>query len=104
LEPKIPRFDMCKLIITTAVYGFGDASGAGFGSTFGDQNSVHFQHGIWGSYAEAKSSNYRELATLVMSLEEGVASGRLRSSEVWIFTDNLTMESIFGRDVLLVLC
>jgi hypothetical protein len=37
------------------------------------------------------SSNYREFVNLVQTLEQGVHSGKLHHTEVWIFTDNSTL-------------
>lgn len=83
--------------INVALYGFGDASGAGFGRTIGNAQGVEFSHGLWGKDTEAASSNFRELHNLVTTLEEGVKSGKLLHSEVWIFTDNSTAESVFWK-------
>ena len=44
-----------------------------------------------------QTSNYRELGNLVHTLEDGVASGRLSHSEVWIFTGNTTAEGVFWK-------
>jgi hypothetical protein len=83
--------------ICTALYGFGDASGSGFGSTFGGGEQLVFRHGIWGKDDDSSSSNFRELNNLVTTLESGVRSGYLALSEVWIFTDNFTAESVFYK-------
>jgi hypothetical protein len=84
--------------IATVSYGFGDASGNGFGSTFVLPNStLQFCHGTWGTDIEDSSSNYRELLNLVMALEHGLGEGSLQHSEVFIFTDNTTAESCFYK-------
>jgi hypothetical protein len=46
---------------------------------------------------ESASSNYRELRNLVEVLEDGVSTGDLRHSEVFLFTDNFTAEAAFNR-------
>lgn len=43
------------------------------------------------------SSNFQELANLVMALEEGLHSGDFSICEVFIFTDNLTEEECFYK-------
>ena len=48
-------------VVFTAYYGFGDASSGGFGATVERVDGVHGRFGLWGSDAENKSSNYREL-------------------------------------------
>ena len=69
VPPK--RFVRSKLIVT-ACYGFGDASGSGFGSTIATPDGVRFRHGLWGRDCNKRSSNYRELRNLVEAIEEGV--------------------------------
>jgi hypothetical protein len=56
-----------------------------------------YRHGIWGSDAEGKSSNWRELTNLVETLEGEASEGRLRGCEVFVFTDNSTAEAAFFR-------
>ena len=99
LAPDHPpiRFVRSKCIATVP-YGFGDASGNGFGSTFMPPNgTIMFCHGVWGTDSEATSSNYRELFNLVLALEEGLHTGSLLHSEVFIFTDNTTAEGCFYK-------
>jgi hypothetical protein len=83
--------------LVTAVYGFGDASSGGFGSSVGLEQGIHGRFGVWGSDAEDQSSNYRELRNLVETVEEEAVAGRLKQSELWLFTDNSTAESCFSR-------
>jgi hypothetical protein len=76
------------------VYGFGDASAAGFGATVDRPGRGLFgRFGIWGKDAEDGSSNYRELRNLVETVEEEAAEDYLEGGELWIFTDNSTAES-----------
>ncbi len=84
--------------ISVAIYGFRDASGSGFGGSFGLPNGdVLFRYGVWGRDSESASSNYRELNNLVMMIEEGIHSGELLHSELFVFTDNTTAESAYYR-------
>jgi hypothetical protein len=53
----------------TVVYSFGDASGSGFGSSFKIGEEIRYLNGQWNEDHGSKSSNYRELANLVYSLE-----------------------------------
>ena len=114
--PVVPRFrtDLEALLLLTAspspvkrivrrkelvtvVYGFGDASSGGFGSSMGLSEGIHGRFGVWGRDEEDQSSNYRELCNLVDSVEEEAMAGRLNHSELWMFTDNSTAESCFTR-------
>mmetsp|Transcript_21443 Transcript_21443/g.30696 ORF Transcript_21443/g.30696 Transcript_21443/m.30696 type:complete len:502 (+) Transcript_21443:2685-4190(+) len=90
------RFVRSKLI-ATACYGFGDASGSGFGSTVQGLDGVRYRHGLWGRDNNAKSSNYRELCNLVEVIEEGVLDGSLEGAELFLFTDNTVAESAFYK-------
>ena len=82
-------------------YFFGDASGAGFGMsgwTPGDEK-VEVDFGAWQpDKMKGSSSNFRELANIVMKVEQMASEGRLNSlAEVFIFTDNMHAESAFYR-------
>lgn len=50
-------------------YGFGDASGVGFGMTVKNASGPLYKGGTW-TMKEESSSNYRELANLVESITE----------------------------------
>jgi len=81
-----------------AIYGFVDASSAGFGSSFElPQGMLFFRHGLWGRDADSASSNFRELCNLVDSIDEGVQNGELSNSELFIFTDNTTAEGCYYK-------
>jgi hypothetical protein len=70
----------------------------GFGSSFSfpdGQTQYHF--GSWGQDFDDTSSNFRELLNLVLALENGVTSGLLANTEVFVFTDNVTAESCFYK-------
>jgi hypothetical protein len=75
------------------VYGFGDASGKGFGSTFTVPNGVSFRIGVWKPDESDESSNWQEFTNVVESLVEEAASGRLGNSQVYFFIDNTMVEA-----------
>jgi hypothetical protein len=79
------------------VYSFSDASGSGFGGSWYNGERVAYQSGQWAEDYAARTSNFRELANLVIALEQAHERGSLRNSEVFIFTDNSTAESNFFR-------
>jgi hypothetical protein len=69
-QPEIPpRRQVRPTQMAVAIYQFGDASGAGFGSPLVIGNTVFYQHGQWNQDHADESSNYRELANLVYSIE-----------------------------------
>jgi hypothetical protein len=78
-------------------YGFGDASGSGFGSAVQGPDGLWYRHGLWGSDTNKKSSNYRELCNLVETIEEGVCNGTLKGAELFLFTDNTVAEAAFYK-------
>jgi hypothetical protein len=84
--------------IAVAVYGFVDASSIGFGSTLIlPDGCTAFRHGCWGRDTDDESSNFKELSNLVTTIEEGVASGELVGTELFIFTDNSTAKGAFYK-------
>ena len=80
-----------------AVYGFGDASGTGFGASVKIGGVTVWQSGQWSWTFKQESSNYRELANLVQVLESLAAKGVLDGCEIFMFTDNSTAESAHFR-------
>jgi hypothetical protein len=80
-----------------AVYQFGDASGAGFGSSLFVNGSLYYRHGQWTASYSDESSNFRELANLVLAIEEAYAKGLLSNSELFVFTDNSAAEGAFYK-------
>jgi hypothetical protein len=81
-----------------AIYSFVDASGRGFGSTFQVGNKVFFQYGQWPeNISDTMSSNWRELANLVESLEVEVQERGLSDCEIFLFTDNTTAEAAYWK-------
>jgi hypothetical protein len=84
--------------VATAVYGFVDASGRGFGSTFQIGSKMYFQYGQWPDrISETMSSNWRELDNLVESIEVEVREKGLSDCEIFLFTDNTTAEAAYSK-------
>jgi hypothetical protein len=83
--------------IVTVIYGFGDASGSGLGATFTCGTGFNFRVGVWGEAEQPESSNWKEFTNVVESLEEEGAAGNLSMTEVFMFTDNSTVESCAAK-------
>ena len=77
----------------SVIYGFGDASGTGLGATFTCGTGFNYRIGVWGPDDAGQSSNWREFTNIVESLEEEAGLGNLANTEVFMFTDNSTVES-----------
>jgi hypothetical protein len=92
-----PRRHMRLSSSAVAVYQFGDASGAGFGSSLFVNGSLYYRHGQWTSAFSDESSNFRELANLVHAIEEAHSKGLLENSELFVFTDNSAAEGAFYK-------
>ena len=96
MEPPLRLIRGKKLYIVK--YGFGDASGSGFGSSWEDSNGgVSYRFGTWGSDGSSKSSNYRELRNLVDTLEDLSVNEDLSGMEMFLFTDNSVAENAFYK-------
>ena len=93
----VPEVSIRSKSIMTIVYGFGDASGTGLGATFTCGGSFNFRIGVWGCAEDPESSNWKEFTNIVESLEDEALSGNLAGSEVYMFTDNSTVESCASR-------
>jgi hypothetical protein len=76
-------------------YGFGDASGSGFGGSIALPGGISYRIGVWGKDAEDSSSTYRELQNLVETLKAEVEAGNLRNCKMFMMTDNSTAEACF---------
>jgi hypothetical protein len=95
---KPPLKRACFSKIATAIYSFVDASGRGFGSTFQVGNKIFFQYGQWPHrISENMSSNWRELANLVESLEVEVRDRGLKDCEIFVFTNNTPAEVAYWK-------
>ena len=80
------------------LYGFGDASGAGFGATIQIGNEIKYEYGQWSSQiTEEESSNWRELSNLVSTLQRLAEKKELGDCEIFLFTDNTTAEASFWK-------
>jgi hypothetical protein len=79
----------------SVTYGFGDASGKGFGSATQLRNSpeVSIRIRAWSWDESEESSNWREFTNVIETLEEEGAYGSLYKTEVYFFTDNSTVEA-----------
>mmetsp|Transcript_22806 Transcript_22806/g.34544 ORF Transcript_22806/g.34544 Transcript_22806/m.34544 type:complete len:85 (+) Transcript_22806:2970-3224(+) len=80
-------------------------SDAGFGSTLWQQGDDEFGaiYGGWTVDLSEASSNEREAYNLLLSIEAGVANGKVQPGmELFVFTDNMVTERCF--DVALRLC
>ena len=92
LPPKvIRRKEKCG----SACYGFGDASGLGFGNCIVVNGIRWSKFGTWSKEEESKHSNYKELKNLVNAIEEGVKDKVLMDCELFMFTDNYTAERAY---------
>jgi hypothetical protein len=76
------------------VYGFGDASGKGFGSMMLSSRGIKYRIGLWGADDEDESSNWKEFENQVEALEQEAANGNLANSMVFFYTDNYQIEMI----------
>jgi len=74
-------------------YGFADASKGGFGASLDYEGHSKFRVGVWGKDTEDESSNYREFANVVETIEEEVSMGNLKNCTLIMATDNSTVES-----------
>jgi hypothetical protein len=94
------------------MYGFGDASKQGFGTSIElPDKKLMWRYGQWRlteeqcatdrvtdkSLVEERSSNYRELRNLVEALEDAFDKGVLHDREIFMFTDNSTAEAAFFK-------
>jgi hypothetical protein len=80
-------------------YGFADAAKAGFGATIlqDSDQGLWYRLGTWNCEEAEESSNYRELANLVETLEERITTSDSKGIELFIFTDNSTAEAAFDK-------
>jgi hypothetical protein len=89
-----PEFSVKSKKILIAFYGFGDASGNGFGSSLELGNGLSIRVGIW---TADESSNWREFTNVTEALEEEAERGNLFEVEVFFCTDNSTVELCFYK-------
>jgi hypothetical protein len=93
-EPESPLLmSLRALCVYHVMYGFGDASGKGFGSTMLSDKGTRFRIGTWDSDTEGESSNFREFENIVETLESEEQDANMRGALIYLFTDNSTVES-----------
>jgi len=80
-----------------AIFGFGDASGSGFGSSLEIDGRIHYRHKQWSELISSNSSNFRELFNLVAAIDEASRGGHLDNAELFLFTDNTTAEGAYYK-------
>lgn len=106
LESTVPSKRLIRgMKIWEIVYGFGDASGRGFGtswekelkSTSAGTTGVSYRFGRWGQEMDGSSSNLRELQNLVETLEDMQKGKELDGVEMFLFTDNSTAEAAYYK-------
>ena len=88
-----PLVTLRRWRVAMVVYGFGDASGKGFGLSFDRGQGITYRISVWESDESDESSNWREFTNVVESLEEEARAGHLNDSVVYFFTDNSTVEA-----------
>ena len=99
LDPALPPVvNLWSKGIVTVIYGFGDASGSGLGSTFSTCGTgFTYRIGVWGADDASQTSNWKEFCNIVTALEDEARAGNLSHSEIIMFTDNSTVESCCTR-------
>jgi hypothetical protein len=106
LESEVPSKRLIRgTKLWEIIYGFGDASGAGFGMSWekdgqGDTagtRGISYRFGRWGKEMDDSSSNLRELQNLVETLEKMRETKKLEGVEMFLFTDNSTAEAAFYK-------
>jgi len=72
-----PKRQVRSLRVVRTTYGFGGASGDGFGAAILlPDGNIYYRHGVWNwLISNEHSSNYRELRNLVDSLEKAAEAG-----------------------------
>lgn len=107
-EPELPpNRKVRSRRVHALLYGFGDASATGACSIFHKalhvkggyrfEGRIQYRHGHWCSRISEESSNYGELLNLVEGLELQVREGLMKGSEVFLFTDNSTVEEVYYK-------
>jgi hypothetical protein len=81
-------------------YGFGDASGDGFGSIILLDGIVEWDSGFWREFYKTKSLNQCEFENLVHRLEAFAAAHPGADIEVFMFTDNYVTDCAYFKGTL----
>jgi hypothetical protein len=82
------------------LYGFGDASGSGYGKALREAQvggRIHFEYGFWCSNVSEESSNFREFWNYLLWVRRGIYEEWLFSNQLFLFTDNQVTESVFAK-------
>jgi hypothetical protein len=79
--------------ILTVIYGFGDASGSGLGSTFTCGAGFTFRIGVWGQLNNLNPPTGRSLPMSLKPLKRKERQAAWNQAEIFMFTDNSTVES-----------
>jgi len=74
-------------------YGFGDASGEGFGDNWLTPEGISYHFGVWSEEVSSESSNYREMRNSLDALRREGEAGRLKNAFVIYATDNSVTEA-----------
>jgi hypothetical protein len=93
-----PQVRARPVALAVGVFGFGDASGAGFGVSawFDEDPELDVEYGLWTDETSNQSSNFRELLNLVLYIERLIKEGRItEATELFLFTDNFVSERCF---------
>lgn len=80
-----------------AFYGFGDASGPGFGLSF-DGSAAHYVYywfRQWSSQISEELSNFRKLKNLVDALKDFVVEHNLGGVKTFLLTNNSVAEAAY---------
>jgi hypothetical protein len=92
-----PLVNVRCAVVFAIIYGFADASGKGFGSTVLGKDGTRYRIGLWDKDTEDETSNFREFENVVQSLEEEASTGNLQGAEIYLCTDNSTVEAALYR-------
>ena len=86
--------------VVVVMYGFGDASGPGFGFCHQEVGSdgIEYEFGQWPcEVTQERSSNWRELGNMVEGVRRLAERGGLEGAELFLATDNSTTESAYAK-------
>jgi hypothetical protein len=92
-----PIMTVCSKDIHIVRYGFGDASGTGFGSTVETDEGISYRIGAWSTDDEDELSKFKELENVVASITHAAKKGNLSKSLLYFFTDNTTVEAALHK-------
>jgi hypothetical protein len=80
--------------VRVLLYGFADASGGGLGSSVQIPGTgIRCRTGVWGKDEEGTSSNFKEFNNVILTVEEEAKEGTLNGAQMFLFTDNATVEA-----------